>query len=359
MFRILAMAGGGLRGAFAIGFLEAIERRLGGSLWDHFDLIAGTSTGAITASALCRGTTAKEMRAFYEKHAAAIFHPRPPRTPKRAFAPLYPLARNYVQKRIGRNLDHFFGSRYCPDSLEASMVEGFADETMSDARCCRLIIPAVNLTDGVTCIFRSPHLSRPREEYRWKIKDVILAATAAPTYFPHKVMPDGKDYADGGLWAIDPGVVAISEAARIRRCQTEESPAGAARGPSGEVWPSPEQAAFDSTDIHLLSLGTGKASYSLAAPGSDAGMLFWSKHVADVMSISQVQGTELPLKIFLGDRYRPYNFELRDPSWSMDNVDMIDELFAIGNESGDQAFGELEATYFATKVEPPRYYTEA
>ena len=238
------------------------------------------------------------------------------------------------------------------------MVEGFADETMSDARCCRLIIPAVNLTDGMTCIFRSPHLSRPREEYAWKIKDVILAATAAPTYFPHKVMPDGKDYADGGLWAIDPGVVAISEAARIRRCQSNDS-AGNAVDAASEVWPSPEQAAFDSTDIHLLSLGTGKASYSLAAPGSDAGMLFWSKHVADVMSISQVQGTELPLKIFLGDRYRPYNFELRDPSWSMDNVEMIDELFAIGNQAGDAAFEALQPTYFATKVERPTYYAGA
>lgn len=28
-------------------------------------------------------------------------------------------------------------------------------------------------------------------------------------------MPDGKFYVDGGLWAIDPGVVALAEAARI------------------------------------------------------------------------------------------------------------------------------------------------
>ena len=34
-------------------------------------------------------------------------------------------------------------------------------------------------------------------------------------------MPDGKDYADGGLWAIDPGVVGLSEAARVLYHQSE------------------------------------------------------------------------------------------------------------------------------------------
>ncbi|MEM6688422.1 MAG: patatin-like phospholipase family protein [Planctomycetota bacterium] len=340
MFRILSLAGGGLRGAFAIGFLTELEKRIKGDLWDYFDLITGTSTGAITASALCRGTTAAEVQAFYEKHAAAIFHPRPQLTPRRAIAPLYPLARYFVRKRVGRNLDHFFGSRYCPQMLEASMVDGFGNDKLSDARHCRLIIPSVNLTDGVTCVIRTPHLPLPRKEYDWEIKDIILAATAAPTYFPHKTMADGKDYADGGLWAIDPGVVGLSEAARILRCH------------DGRCDVSDNGSPFDYGDVTILSLGTGRAAYSLAAPGSDAGMLFWSKHVADVMSISQVQGTQLPLQIVLGDRYQQFDFELRDPSWSMDNIEMTEELFRIGKTQGVEAFDSLAPKFFDAKTTP-------
>ena len=335
MFRILSLAGGGLRGAYAIGFIAALEQRLGEGLWNYFDLIAGTSTGSITASALCRGTDGNGLQAFYEKHAAAIFHPRPPRTPRFAVRWAYPIARWYARRRIDQNLDHFFGSRYCPSALEASMVEGFGDDRLADATLSRLIIPCANLTDGRTCVFRTPHLPIERDEYRWKIKDIILAACAAPTYFPHKEMPDGKCYADGGLWAIDPGVVALSEAARIIRRENGDGD-----------WPE-DKAQFASERVHLLSLGTGRSSYSLSPPGADAGLLFWARHVADVMSLMQVQGTHLPLKIVLGDRYRHYDFELKDPSWSMDCVAMTDELFDIGRRAGDEAFDDLKPVFLA------------
>ena len=340
MFRVLSLAGGGLRGAFGIGFLCELESRVEHGLWNYFDLIAGTSTGAITASALCRGTTAAEMQAFYEKHAKQIFHPRPKRTPHRALKMMYPMARWFVRQRVGRNLDHFFGSRYCPQMLEASMKDGFDNETLRDMTKTRLIVPTVNLTDGVTHVFRTPHLPIPREDYQWTISDIILAATAAPTYFPHKTMPDGKDYADGGLWAIDPGVVALAEAARILRCR------------DGYCDWRHNGKSVDLSEVHMLSLGTGQASYSLAPPGSDAGMLFWSKHVAEEMSVSQIQGTQLPLQIVLGDRHRQFDFKLRDASWSMDNCEAVDDWFEIGRQAGRDAAEEIAETFCRHKTDP-------
>lgn len=50
MLRFLALAGGGLRGAFAIGVWRNLKNDAPRA--DYFDLIAGTSTGSITASAL-------------------------------------------------------------------------------------------------------------------------------------------------------------------------------------------------------------------------------------------------------------------------------------------------------------------
>lgn len=330
MFRILALAGGGLRGAFAIGLLAELEKRLDAPLADYFDLIAGTSTGAITASALCCGMSAADVEAFYNKHSEQIFHARDPYVPPRRYRWIYPTARALLGRRFSLNLDHFFQSRYCPFHLSASMEDGFGDQRMRDAGRCRLIVPAVNLTDGVTAVFRTPHLPIERPEYEYRIADIIVAAAAAPTYFPHKTLPDEKNYADGGLWAIDPGVVALSEAARILAVDQ----------------PGDEEVS-DLSQMEMLSIGTGQSTYSLAPPGGDAGMLFWSRHVAEVMSISQVQGTQLPLKIVLGNRYHHVDFSLKDSSWTLDNTAATRPLFAEGHLVGEEVFERLAPRFFA------------
>lgn len=329
MFRILCLAGGGLRGAFAIGLLEEFERRSEHPLCAYFDLVAGTSTGSITASAICAGLTMRQIREFYEKHAARIFHPRDPYAPRNKLKVVYPLVRR-LGKRRGQDPDAFFQSRYCPHSLTAALEAGFGERTLRDAKRCRLIVPTVNLTDGVTAVLRTPHLPIDTPTFDWRLVDVIVASSAAPTYFPHKRMPDGNDYVDGGLWAIDPGVVALAEAVRITEqcCRTEDH-------------------AFDLNDVSMLSIGTGQATYSLAPPEGDAGMLFWSRHIANVMSVSQVQGAQLPLHIVLGDRYQQIDFPLEEPSWTLDNIAMTAELFELGRQRGAELYESLEERFLA------------
>ncbi len=71
--RILALDGGGLRGILTLGFLARIESllrdRYGGGddfrLSHYFDLISGTSTGAIIAASLARGMTVQEITTNY------------------------------------------------------------------------------------------------------------------------------------------------------------------------------------------------------------------------------------------------------------------------------------------------------
>lgn len=340
MFRILSLAGGGLRGAYAIGFLCELEENIDGSLSDYFDLITGTSTGGITAAALSYGISAKDMRVFYEKNGSEIFRPRPKKKISTLSQCLYPLARKLVNWKMSQNLDHFFRSRYCSNMLEESMREGFGDDSMASVRKCRLLIPAVNLTDGITCVFRTPHLPVDRVEYDWKISDIIVSTTAAPTYFPHKTMPDGKSYVDGGLWANDPGLVAMAETARILRCE------------DGSCSNRSHGEAFDSGQIQMLSLGTGQNSHSLSPPGADAGVLYWAKRVVEVMSLLQVQGAQFPLKVALGDRYHHYDFKIKNKEWSLDNVEMIDELFELGREDGKKHYESLKDTFFSKKTTP-------
>ena len=71
--RILALDGGGVRGALTVAFLERIEALLSERegkdvlLGDYFDLVGGTSTGAVIAGALALGHRTAEVKNFYLK----------------------------------------------------------------------------------------------------------------------------------------------------------------------------------------------------------------------------------------------------------------------------------------------------
>jgi hypothetical protein len=78
--RILAIDGGGVRGALAMGMLTRIEATLREKLGrpdlvlsDYFDLIGGTSTGAIVASGLALGRTCENVAKLYANMGPRIF----------------------------------------------------------------------------------------------------------------------------------------------------------------------------------------------------------------------------------------------------------------------------------------------
>ena len=329
-FQVLAFDGGGIRGAFGIGLIAELEERLGRPIHEYFDLIAGTSTGAITGAGVAAGKTGAELVDFYEQHGRKIFTPREPHSPRGWIRWFYPLVKRLLQKRTGQDFDDFFRAKYCPFALEDAFTHGFGAKTLAEVVDTRLIVPTVNLTTGNSHLFRSPHLPGIQGDNDVRLVDVLLAATAAPTYFPHKVMPNGQAYCDGGLWAVNPSVLAIAEAMKIKQqCNRENC--------------DPD---FDTSDIRVLSIGTGDARYSLSPPGADAGIIYWAQHVADVMMNLQVEGIQSPLNFFLGERYEAINFELPDESWALDNTSNIEELFRLGRTSAAQEFERLAPKFF-------------
>ncbi|MGM0575211.1 MAG: patatin-like phospholipase family protein [Myxococcota bacterium] len=82
--RILALDGGGVRGALSLEYLARIESILrersrdpeAFRLRDYFDLIAGTSTGAIIAASLAMGYSVDTLREMYRRLARDVFRPR-------------------------------------------------------------------------------------------------------------------------------------------------------------------------------------------------------------------------------------------------------------------------------------------
>ncbi len=71
--RILSLDGGGAKGFYTLGVLREVESMLNGKpLCEHFDLIFGTSTGAIIAALLAIGKDVQSILSIYEEHVPTI-----------------------------------------------------------------------------------------------------------------------------------------------------------------------------------------------------------------------------------------------------------------------------------------------
>jgi uncharacterized protein len=64
LFRVLSLDGGGAKGFYTLGALKEIEALSGCPLHEKFDLVYGTSTGAIIAALLGLGKSADEIESL-------------------------------------------------------------------------------------------------------------------------------------------------------------------------------------------------------------------------------------------------------------------------------------------------------
>jgi len=334
-FQILSLIGGGIRGAFVTAYLAELEQKLGRPLSDCFDLIAGTSTGGIIAAGLASGRSAEEMNNFYRDYGKQIFSPRSKYKAKGLMRLVFPFANKIFNWRTGGDLATAFRANFCPFALEEAFESAFLGKTLKDVNHTRLILPTLNLTDGEPHVFRSRHLPKAVHDQDVKIAEAVIASTAAPTYFPHRRI-NGKDYVDGGLWANDPSLLSFAEAIRIQHFEKHHN------GAKEHQFHSMD---YEIDDIHLLSIGTGKAESSLAPPGADAGLLYWAPRVADVMGTAQTQGVHLPLKFLLGNNYMHVNFKM-DELWPLSATEYIPDLFRIGKERADDNYERIKEHFF-------------
>lgn len=71
-YRVLTLDGGGAKGFYTLGVLREIEGLVGTRLHEKFDLIFGTSTGAIIAAMLALGYSVDEIHELYKKHVVSV-----------------------------------------------------------------------------------------------------------------------------------------------------------------------------------------------------------------------------------------------------------------------------------------------
>ncbi|GLH74914.1 hypothetical protein GETHLI_34160 [Geothrix limicola] len=176
-----------------------------------FDLIVGTSTGAILAAALATGCKLSRVRELYKKWGPSIF-PEP--LPSSLLSLLW-----HVRKRKSLN-------RTGAEALRLALSEVFGTTTLGDVFADRRIgicIPAVELGHHHPRVFKSAHhQGLDRRDERMTLVDACLASSAAPIYrslasvTPTLGNGPAQLYVDGGLWANNPVLVGLVDALEIR-----------------------------------------------------------------------------------------------------------------------------------------------
>jgi patatin-like phospholipase/acyl hydrolase len=86
--RVLSLDGGGAKGFYTLGELREIEGMIKCPLYERFDLIFGTSTGAIIAALLALGKSVKEISDLYEKHVPTVMEKKSRQEKSKALAHL-------------------------------------------------------------------------------------------------------------------------------------------------------------------------------------------------------------------------------------------------------------------------------
>jgi predicted acylesterase/phospholipase RssA len=201
-YRILALDGGGVRGIITMTWLERLEKHLGAPLHSHFDLIAGTSIGAVIGCAISKGMTAAEIKSIWQTAA------------RQAFSKPVKIS-DHVRRiaAIGG-----FMPKYDDSGLSGMLRGIFAERSMGSLSVRPTLALSYNPDTHRVHVFSNTlddHAKLP-------IWQVCRASTAAPLFFsPHNMVVDnsGREVPlmDGGVTANNPVIVAITQAVQHSR----------------------------------------------------------------------------------------------------------------------------------------------
>ena len=289
-FRILSIEGGGILGAFAAGALAELELSTGRNIVEHFDLIAGTSTGGIIAIGLAMGMPAKEICQFYLEHGSEIFPDV-----------------GYFTRRIAA-FRHLIRPKYVTDRLEALLLRILADGNgepflLGHAKT-RLVVPAYDGLSGRIYLFKTAHHPRFMHDIDIPAARVALATAAAPTYFEAvKIKQHRASYIDGGVWANCPALEAVVEAKAFLNQPL--------------------------TAIRVLNVGTTTEPFD-AVRKAHSGVLGWNRNLFTLLMTSQAEASRAMAKLLVDEQFVDINYMSRNGEFSLDDPSRVHDLAGLG-----------------------------
>lgn len=253
--KVLCVDGGGVFGIVPAMVIDAAGTD---AVMEKFDMFAGTSIGAVIATSLGMGLKQPISAEYFEMWMPQVFK----KTFPRRFLSL--LMAKYNDKGLNAALQNVFDGRAYRDTNKP------------------VLVAAASVGSRSLKVFNSSDFS----DGSWMSWEVCRAATAAETYFP-----SWKGLADGGVFANNPSMVAVSGAVRAMGVPVEE--------------------------LEGFSIGTGSsAGYSSRVPRGQVGWGIWLvKAMLDGASdkMHEYFARSMPLKKYVRKQF------VRQPSWEMDD----------------------------------------
>ncbi|TGO90888.1 hypothetical protein BPOR_0047g00110 [Botrytis porri] len=214
--RVLTFDGGGIRGVASLQYLQVLQERIGlpYPVQENFDMVFGTSIGAIVALKLCvMGWSIEKCIERAEHFAKFTFQPRLiSKIP--AFIPGIPGFSVLASFLIS----YFADGCYSAEHLEAILQEEFGRErsildcSNATATGTRIGIPVTTIQDTSTCIFTNYNAIGTRSE---KCEQDVGRQLRVDRYFKPMSIPGIGTFQDGGVRQNDPGNIALQEVSAL------------------------------------------------------------------------------------------------------------------------------------------------
>lgn len=277
---ILSIDGGGIRGIIPGVILEYIEnelRRIEGDnkrLTDYFDLMAGTSTGGILSGLYLLPDDKNAFRPKYNaSEAVNLYFLNGPKIFKIG-----------LWKRID-SIGGLTDEKYDAKAFEKALKQYFGDAMLGDLLKPSLIT-AYDIEKRRAVFFTSKEAGESGVS-NFRMRDVVRATTAAPTYFepPLIYSQAGEAYAliDGGVFANNPALCAYAEARKLHFDAVNK-----VNNPCAD-------------DMLIISVGSGAKSMARKRPYEhkayrDAGKIKWIPAIIDIMMSGNSETVDYQLR---------------------------------------------------------------
>lgn len=187
--RLLALDGGGAKGFYTLGVLKEIELMLGCPLFERFDYVYGTSTGAIIATLIALGYSIDDVHDLYKQHVPTIMAHR---TSERRTAALSKLASEVFGRHTPSDFKTGIGVVATRWSMEQPMIFKGSVDQLHGRKASFLPFHGV------------------------PIADAVQASCSAYPFFDRKFVTTGDgdriELIDGGYCANNPALYAIADA---------------------------------------------------------------------------------------------------------------------------------------------------
>ncbi len=285
-YRVLSLDGGGMRGLYTATLVKTLATRLSPGddgdpdIGSAFNLIVGTSTGGILACGLAAGVAISDIISLYKDSGPKIF-PNP--MPEGKWG-----KRRWAFKFKGK-------SPNSAKELKSALEICLGSETVEDMYVRRkvgLCLTSVKMATFKPRVFKTPHNKLKTLDNKYKIVDICMATSAAPLYLPlsyleapgqneSDINKDFDVYVDGGLWANNPVLVALTEALSMAEDDQpiEILSIGTCPPPSGES-PSKDNLDWGGSDWDF-----GRKALSVSMDSQSEGCDFMAKILSEQLSM--------------------------------------------------------------------------